>query len=54
MLYKNAKVKFHSPDGDTDFIDIVAGVLASPVSVHNLPRLRTLNDKSDKRKWFYF
>ena len=26
MLYKNTKVKVHSPDGDTDF-DIVAGVL---------------------------
>ena len=27
MLYKNTKVKLHSPDGDTDFFDIVAGVL---------------------------
>ena len=27
MLYKNMKVKVHSPDGDTDFFDIVAGVL---------------------------
>ena len=27
MFYKNTKVKFHSPDGDTDFFDIVAGVL---------------------------
>ena len=26
MLYKNIKVKVHSPDGDTDFFDIVAGV----------------------------
>ena len=26
MLYKNTKVKVHSPDGDTDFFDIVAGV----------------------------
>ena len=27
MLYKSTKVKVRSPDGDTDFFDIVAGVL---------------------------
>ena len=27
MLYENMKVKVHSPDGDTDFFDIAAGVL---------------------------
>ena len=27
MLYKNTKVKVHSPDGDTDYFDIVVGVL---------------------------
>ena len=27
MLYRNTKVKIRSPDGDTDFFDIVAGVL---------------------------
>ena len=27
MLYKTTKVKVHSPDGDTDFFDIVACVL---------------------------
>ena len=27
MLYKNTKVKLRSPDGDTDYFDIVAGVL---------------------------
>ena len=27
MLYCNTKVKVHSPDGDTDYFDIVAGVL---------------------------
>ena len=27
MLYKNTKVKVRSPDGDTDYFDIVAGVL---------------------------
>ena len=27
MLYKNTKVKVRSPDGETDYFDIVAGVL---------------------------
>ena len=27
MLYTNTTVKVHSPDGDTDYFDIVAGVL---------------------------
>ena len=27
MLYKNPKVKVRSPDGDTDYFDVVAGVL---------------------------
>ena len=27
MLYKNTKVKVRSPDGDTDYFDIVADVL---------------------------
>ena len=27
MLYKNTKVKVFSPDGDTDYFDIVTGVL---------------------------
>ena len=27
MLYRNIKVKIHSSDGDTDYFDIVAGVL---------------------------
>ena len=27
MLYKNMKVKVHSLDGDTDYFDIVTGVL---------------------------
>ena len=26
MLYKNTKVKVRSPDGETDYFDIVAGV----------------------------
>ena len=27
MLYKNTTVKFQSPDGNTDYFDIVAGIL---------------------------
>ena len=27
ILYRNTKVKAHSPDGDTEYFDIVAGVL---------------------------
>ena len=27
MLYKNTRAKVRSPDGDTDFFDILAGVL---------------------------
>ena len=27
ILYRNTKVKVHSPDGDTDYFNIVAGVL---------------------------
>ena len=27
MLYRNIKVKVGPPDGDTDYIDIIAGVL---------------------------
>ena len=27
ILYRNAKVKVRSPDGDTDYFDNVAGVL---------------------------
>ena len=27
LIYRNTKVKVHSPDGDTDYFDIVAGVL---------------------------
>ena len=31
MLYKNTKVKVCSPDGDTDYFDIVAGVLQGDI-----------------------
>ena len=34
MLYKNTKVKVRSPGGDTDFHDIVAGVLYGDILAH--------------------
>ena len=30
MLYKNTKVKVHSPDGNTEFFNIVTSVLQGP------------------------
>ena len=45
MLYTNMKAIVCSPDDDTDFFNIVAGVFKrryiSAVSVYNLPRLHT-------------
>ena len=45
ILYRNTKVKVRSPDGDTEYFDIVAGVLQgdtlSSVSLYQLSRLRT-------------
>ena len=32
MLYRNTKVNVHSPDGDTDYFDFVAGVLQGDIS----------------------
>ena len=32
MLYKDTKVKVRSPDGDTDFFDIITGVLQGDIS----------------------
>ena len=41
-----------SPDGDTDFFNIVTGI--STIFVYTLPRGYTLNiHRSKKRKWFY-
>ena len=56
MLYKNTKVKVYSPDGNTDFFDIVACVLQADTfalqPVHNLPKLRASNiDRFNERKW---
>ena len=42
MLYKITKSMIHSPDRDTEFFNIIAGVLPkkliSPLSIYNLPR----------------
>ena len=42
ILYKNTKVKIRSPDGDTDYLDIVAGVRQGdtiPIPLYHLSRL---------------
>ena len=39
--YRNTKVKFRSPDGDTDYFDIVAGVQQGDTLIYHLYRLRT-------------
>ena len=45
VLYRNTKVKVRSPDENTDYFDIVVGVLGyiSPIPVYHLFRLRALN-----------
>ena len=35
-LYKNMKVKIHTLDGDTDFFDIIAGILKGDTLVQYL------------------
>ena len=43
MVNRNAKVKVRSPDGDTDYFDIVAGVLQGdiiPIPLYPMSRLR--------------
>ena len=57
ILYRNTKVKVCSPDGDTDYFDIVAGVLQGDTLAPYLfiicldYALRTSIDKN-QRKWF--
>ena len=60
MLYVNMKAIVHSPDDDTDFFDIVNGVLQEntlyidAIFIHNRPWSCALNVKrSDERKWFH-
>ena len=56
MLYRNTKVKVRSQDGDTDYFDIVAGVLQGDTFTPYLfiisldYVLRTSNDKSELTK----
>ena len=44
ILYRNTKVKVRSPNGDTEYFNIVAGVLQgdtlAPIPLYHLPRLR--------------
>ena len=57
MLYRNIKVKVRFPDGDTDYFDIVAGVLQGDILAPYLfiicldYVLRTSIDKIQE-KWF--
>ena len=58
ILYRNTKVKVRSPDGDTEYFDIVAGVLQGDTLAPYLfiicldYVLRTSIDKI-KRKWLW-
>ena len=46
ILYRNTKVKIHSPDGDTDYFNTVAGILAPYLFIICLDyMLRTSIDK---------
>ena len=54
ILYRNTKVKVRSPDGDTEYFDIVAGVLQgdtlAPVSLNHLSRTTYLEHRLTKSK----
>ena len=43
MLYRNKKVKVRSPDGDTDYFDIVAGALQDDTLVPYIFNLLSLS-----------
>ena len=52
MLYKNTKAMVHSPEGDTDFLGIVTGVLLGDTFVlYFLLSAKTTSNinKSDKK-----
>ena len=55
ILYRNTKVKVHSPDGDTEYFDIVAGVLQGDMLAPYLfiicldYMLRTSIDKNQRK-----
>ena len=49
---------FYVSDCDTDFFDIVTGILQgdrlAPFSKHDMSRLHTMNvNRSKERKWFH-
>ena len=66
ILYRNTKVKVHSPDGDTEYFDIVAGVLQGDtlapylliicldyvlrISIDEIRKKRLRADKEKKQK----
>ena len=57
MIYKNTKVR--SPDGDTNFFDIVVGVLQEDILASYLfiiyPRLCAATvDRFNERRWLFF
>ena len=47
VLYRNTKVKVRSPDGDTDYFDIVAGVMQGDILA---PLYHLSADKEKKQK----
>ena len=56
MLYKNTKVKFHSPDGDRLLQHCSRCAIRrhiSPLPVYHLPRVHILYiNRFNERKWF--
>ena len=52
ILYRDTKVKVRSPDGDTEYFDIVAGVLQgdtlAPYLIYHLSRTMCLGLRSTK------
>ena len=57
MLHKNTKAVVYSPSGNSNFFDIITGVLQGDTLqpyVNNLLRLCTMNNNgSNERKWFH-
>ena len=57
MLYRNTKVKVRSPDGDTDYFNIVAGVLQGDTQATYLliicldSMIRTSLDKNQRKRF---
>ena len=51
ILYKNTKVNVRSPDGDTDYFDIVAGVLRRDTLAPDLFIKKNRNIPQGYRNW---